>query len=84
LFSGFNLLNYSHESRFCDSRFSPRHAFAPFDIRLSDGRAWRITHPDFVMITGRGRVIIEGETNDVYANVSRMHITSVERVRASA
>ena len=58
--------------------------FAPFDIRLSDGRAWRITHPDFVMITGRGRVIIEGETNDVYANVSRMHITSVERVRASA
>jgi hypothetical protein len=58
--------------------------FAPFDIRLSDGRAWRVTHPDFVMITGRGRVIIEGETDDVYANVSPMHITSVERVRASA
>jgi hypothetical protein len=58
--------------------------FAPFDIRLSDGRAWRITHPDFVMISGRGRVIIEGETEDVYANVSPMHITSVERVRASA
>jgi hypothetical protein len=58
--------------------------FAPFDIRLSDGRAWRIAHPDLVTITGRGRVIVEGDTDDVYANVSPMHITSVERVRASA
>jgi hypothetical protein len=58
--------------------------FVPFDIRLSDGRFWRITHPDFVMITGRGRVIIEGDTDDVYASLSPMHITSVERVQASA
>jgi hypothetical protein len=58
--------------------------FAPFDIRLNDGRAWRITHPDFVMITGRGRVIIEGETDDIYASLSPMNITSVKRVQASA
>ena len=58
--------------------------FVPFDIRLSDGRAWRIAHPDLVTIPGRGRVIVEGDTDDVYANVSPLHITSVERVRASA
>ena len=58
--------------------------FMPFDIHLSDGRAMRIAHPDLVTITGRGRIIIEGDTDDVYANVSPLHVTSVERIRASA
>ena len=58
--------------------------FAAFEIRLSDGRAFRITHPDLVTITGRGRIIVEGDSDDVYANVSPLHVTSVERVRSPA
>ena len=50
--------------------------FHPFAIRTSDGREFRILHPDFLTITPRGKILFE--TNDSAAFISPLHVVTVE------
>ncbi|RPI82384.1 MAG: hypothetical protein EHM42_09525 [Planctomycetaceae bacterium] len=50
--------------------------FLPFDIRLADGRALPVPHPDFVALTPR-RVIV-GATDDSWSVVEPLLIVSLD------
>ncbi|MFO7907683.1 MAG: hypothetical protein ACQESR_16505 [Planctomycetota bacterium] len=50
--------------------------FEPFVIRLADGRALQVPHPDFVAVTPR-RVIVGGE-DDSWAVVEPPLVVSLE------
>jgi hypothetical protein len=50
--------------------------FSPFTIRLADGRALHVPHPDFVALTPR-RVIV-GALDDTWSVVEPLLIVSLE------
>ena len=50
--------------------------FEPFVIRLADGRALAVRHPDFVALTSR-RVIVGGE-DDSWSIIEPLLIVSLE------
>jgi hypothetical protein len=50
--------------------------FVPFSLRLADGRALPVPHPDFVALTPR-RVIV-GATDDTWAVVEPLLIVSLD------
>ncbi|MGH7956170.1 MAG: hypothetical protein ACREH8_04070 [Opitutaceae bacterium] len=52
--------------------------FKPFVLCLSDGRRLPVYHPGFLLISPRGRIIWEGETEDEFAMAMPFHVTGVE------
>jgi hypothetical protein len=52
--------------------------FRPFTIRMVDGRAFTITHPDFVMVSPTGRTAILFEPDDSYSVVDLMLMNELE------
>ena len=56
--------------------------FRPFIVRTSDGREFKVPHPEFLMVTPRGDVVVVDEDGD--ANVlDALHIVSVKELKAS-
>jgi hypothetical protein len=53
--------------------------FQPFIIRMSDGREYRIDHPDFVLAASsdRPQIIVEGPDGSVHF-LSALLVTSIE------
>ena len=41
--------------------------FRPFSIRMADGRAFDVGHPDFVAMSPTGRTIIVYQENDNFS-----------------
>ena len=54
--------------------------FAPFIIRLTDGRALKVNYPDFLWMPKPSRVFYFDETDDVSERVNVLHIVSVRGV----
>lgn len=59
--------------------------FVPFVIRTTDGREFRVEHPDFIFASPNEatQVIIE-HPDGSETWLSALHITSVERIGAAA
>ncbi|MEM1353994.1 MAG: hypothetical protein AAGC44_05030 [Planctomycetota bacterium] len=39
------------------------HPFQPFNVYLADGRTFSVPHPEFIAITGKGRLIAIGDAD---------------------
>jgi hypothetical protein len=59
-----------------------KRGFKPFILHLSDGRQFKIAHPEFILV-GRGVVAVLKE-GDLVETLDALHITSVEDVKAEA
>ena len=53
--------------------------FKPFVLNLSDGRKFRIAHPEFILI-GKGVVAVLGP-DDLVETLDPLHIVSVEDLK---
>lgn len=53
-----------------------RPGFRPFALVTSDGRSFKVPHPDFVAV-GRSVVVILGD-NDSSTKIDALHIVSIE------
>ena len=51
--------------------------FTPFVIRLSDGRALKVNHPDFVWMPTATSVFYFDEVDQASERISVLHIVSV-------
>ena len=57
--------------------------FRAFAIRTSDGRGFRVLHPDFLTITARGRILYEqDETHTAF--ILPLHVVGVESLSEQA
>ena len=54
--------------------------FSPFVIRLSDGRKFRIPHPDYIAV-GKHLVIVI-DNDDYSVKIDPLHIVSLDDARA--
>ena len=59
-----------------------RGGFKPFVLHLSDGRKFKILHPEFIMV-GKGVVVVLRE-DDLVETLDSLHIVSVEDISAAA
>jgi hypothetical protein len=39
--------------------------FVPFAVRLADGRALLVKHPEFVVVTRRNLIVVDPDTDDI-------------------
>jgi hypothetical protein len=66
-----------------------RQPFEPFEIVLSSGDRYPITHPDWVLLTRRSVVVAvsspkaRGPLPESYADLSYLHIASLQPILAS-
>jgi hypothetical protein len=56
-----------------------RNGFRPFALHLSDGRQFRIDHPEFILV-GRGIIAVLRE-DDLVETVDALHVVSVEDIK---
>jgi hypothetical protein len=56
-----------------------RGGFKPFVLHLSDGRDFKISHPEFILV-GRGIVAVLRE-DDLVETLDALHIVSVEDIK---
>jgi hypothetical protein len=63
-------------------RLRLRNGFKPFVLHLSDGRQFKIAHPEFIIV-GKGVVAVLRE-DDLVETLDALHIVSVEDVKAEA
>ncbi|MCC6678768.1 MAG: hypothetical protein IT436_16675 [Phycisphaerales bacterium] len=53
--------------------------FRPFILHLTDGRSFRVDHPEFLSITGGGRTVIVGYSDrDAIEILDLLLVTSIE------
>lgn len=55
-----------------------RRPFSPFTLHLSDGRSFQVRHPEFVMMSQKGRVVAVATEGNVIQTIDTLMITSVE------
>ena len=55
-----------------------RQPFQPFDIKMSDGRAYKVDHPEFVSVSRDGRVVVYHTTDNRMLFLEMHHITTLE------
>ena len=63
-------------------RLRLRGGFKPFVLHLSDGRHFKIAHPEFILV-GKGIVVVLRE-DDLVETLDALHITSVEDIKTEA
>jgi hypothetical protein len=51
--------------------------FKPFVVYLSDGRSYRVPHPEFIAL-GRGFVVIVDEKQNVPRTIDTLRIVSID------
>jgi hypothetical protein len=51
--------------------------FRSFTIRMADGRAFEITHPDFVALSPTGRTVIVFQPDDSYSVLDLLLMTEL-------
>jgi hypothetical protein len=57
--------------------------FKPFVIKSSDGKQYRVKHPDYVAISPKGGRITVYSYEERFAMLSALHIVAVEQAKAS-
>ena len=55
--------------------------FAPFIIRMNDGRKFAVKHPDFADVSPKGSYVIVYDDEDAALALSSILIASVEPVK---
>ena len=61
-----------------------RQPFIPFDVRTSDGRGYRIDHPEFVMRSRDGNTLYLQTDDDRNVRLDSHHIVAIEDANAPA
>jgi hypothetical protein len=52
--------------------------FRPFTIRIADGRAFQVTHPDFVARSPSGRTVIVFQPDESYSVLDLLLMTELQ------
>ena len=52
--------------------------FKPFTIRMADGRAFEVPHPDFVAQSPSGRTVVVFQPDDSYSLLDLLLMTELE------
>ncbi len=53
--------------------------FKPFTLCLTDGRRFRVRHPEFILITPEAsRTVVVAESGENYSIVDLLHVTSID------
>jgi hypothetical protein len=52
--------------------------FKPFTIRMADGRAFPVTHPDFVAQSPSGRTVIVVQPDESYSVLDLLPMTELQ------
>ena len=52
--------------------------FRPFTIHMADGRAFQVTHPDFVAQSPSGRTVIVFQTDESYSMLDLLLVSELE------
>lgn len=52
--------------------------FRPFTIRMADGRAFDVVHPDFVAQSPSGRTVIVFQSDDNYSILDLLLMTELD------
>jgi len=61
-----------------------REQFVPYDLRTSDGRVYRVSHPDFVHRSKDGTIIYLQTDDDRLQRIDSSHVVVIEDVNAPA
>ncbi|HVS70337.1 MAG TPA: hypothetical protein VHQ47_03695 [Phycisphaerae bacterium] len=56
--------------------------FKPFNLNLTDGRSIHVRHPEFVAISGGGRIIAVFDEPDAGEFIDLLHVVSIEEQRS--
>lgn len=59
-----------------------RQPFEPFVLRLSNGEAYEVRHPECVAI-GKNRIAIYNPDADQFAHVALIHVNSVQALQSA-
>ena len=54
--------------------------FRPFTIRMADGRAFQVSHPDFVAQSPSGRTVIVFQPDESYSVLDLLQMTELQVV----
>ncbi len=58
--------------------------FRPFTLHVSDGRSFRVPHPEYVALSPQGRIVIvfepvaQGQDESPMSILDLLHVTSVD------
>ena len=58
--------------------------FQPFDMRTSDGRVYRVEHPEFIMRSRDGTSIYYQTDDDRHVRIDSHHVVAIEDVNSPA
>ena len=58
--------------------------FTPFFVKTSDGKQYRVKHPDYVAISPKGGRISLYDDEETTTTLRALHIVAVEKLRARA
>lgn len=59
-----------------------RQPFQPFEIRMSNGQGYAVQHPEYAAL-GKTNIIVFYPDSDRYAELSLLHVASVERLETA-
>jgi hypothetical protein len=59
-----------------------RQPFEPFELRLSNGEAYQVHHPEFVAI-GRTRIALFHADTDRFVHIALIHINSIQALQSA-
>jgi hypothetical protein len=59
-----------------------RRPFEPFEVRLSNGEAYQVRHPEVVAI-GKNRIAIVDPETDRFVHVALIYVNSIEALQAA-
>ncbi len=57
-----------------------RHPFEPFELRLSNGEAFQVRHPEVVAI-GTNRIAVVDPETDRFIHVALIHINRIQALQ---
>ena len=57
--------------------------FKPFLVKTSDGRQYRVKHPDYLAISPKGGRITVYADEETSTTLSALHIVAVEPIRSA-
>ena len=57
--------------------------FRPFHIRMADGRAFYVTHPDFVALSPSGRTVIVYEPDENFSILDLLLMSELQVTNGS-
>jgi hypothetical protein len=57
-----------------------RGGFRPFTLRLTDGRAYPVPHPEFIAVGRHAVVVVDAQGDPIY--IDPLHIVSIDEKAA--